>query len=596
MRRHPLTIREILSWADAYRETTGNWPTRNSGSIRGVLGETWARVDRALHRGLRGLPGDLSLAQLLADQRGKRHRHYLPPLSEEQILAWADAHFHRTSQWPTRKSGRLADDPKENWSAIDGALRHGTRGLPGGSSLARLLSAQRGLRNRQDLPPLTEAQILAWADAHQQRTGNWPSNDSGAIVEASGETWSGIAVALHQGHRGLPGGSSLAWLLAEQRGVVNGYCRLPLSADQILIWADAFHQRTGQWPNLDSGPIPEAPNETWHAINKALRHGWRGLAGGTSLAQLLASQRGVRNQTSVPRLRRKQILAWADAYRRRSGDWPSKNSGSIHEAPEETWAAVDAALQAGTRGLRGGSSLASLLARARGRRNHVDLPPLTIKKLLAWADAYFARTGRWPRCKSGSIAEAPGETWKAVDAALREGRRGLPGGSSLTRLLARKRGARNPARLPPLSQEQILAWADAHRRRTGAWPHAETGAVAEAAGETWLGIDNALRCGRRGLESGSSLARLLEELRGVSNKANRPPLTEEQILLWADAYSERTGRRPTKNAGPIAESPGETWLGVDTALRAGLRGLAGDSSLAQLLTTHGREKVSAEVT
>jgi hypothetical protein len=92
------------------------------------------------------------------------------------------------------------------------------------------------------------------------------------------------------------------------------------------------------------------------------------------------------------------------------------------------------------------------------------------------------------------------------------------------------------------------------------------------------------------------LARLLEEFRGVSNKANRPPLTEEQILLWADAYYQRTGRRPRTNSGPIQESPEETWLGVDTALRAGLRGLAGGSSLAQLLAAQGREEVSANST
>ena len=39
--------------------------------------------------------------------------------------------------------------------------------------------------------------------------------------------------------------------------------------------------------------------------------------------------------------------------------------------------------------------------------------------------------------ESGPIAEAPGETWKSVDLALRYGYRGLPGGASLARLQSR---------------------------------------------------------------------------------------------------------------------------------------------------------------
>jgi hypothetical protein len=36
------------------------------------------------------------------------------------------------------------------------------------------------------------------------------------------------------------------------------------------------------------------------------------------------------------------------------------------------------------------------------------------------------------------VAEVPGETWKAISAALRSGGRGLPGGDSLARLLRRR--------------------------------------------------------------------------------------------------------------------------------------------------------------
>ena len=55
---------------------------------------------------------------------------------------------------------------------------------------------------------------------------------------------------------------------------------------------------------------------------------------------------------------------------------------------------------------------------------------------LAWADAHRARTGSQPHDRSGPVADAPGETWGNIDRALRHGRRGLPGGTSLSWLLA----------------------------------------------------------------------------------------------------------------------------------------------------------------
>jgi hypothetical protein len=98
------------------------------------------------------------------------------------------------------------------------ALRFGYRGLRGGLSLARLLAAQRGVRNRASLPRLSVARLLAWAREHRRRTGLWPDQDSGPVARAAGETWSAIDLALRYGHRGLPGGSSLARLVGRSMG------------------------------------------------------------------------------------------------------------------------------------------------------------------------------------------------------------------------------------------------------------------------------------------------------------------------------------------------------------------------------------------
>jgi hypothetical protein len=145
-------------------------------------------------------------------------------------------------------------------------------------------------------------------------------------------------------------------------------------------------------------------------------------------------------------------------------------------------------------------------------RNRKHPPKLTRQQILAWADAYHACAGRWPTVRSGAIMEAPHTTRQGVHDALYLGQRGLPGGSSLARLLARARGVRNIRALTPLNLRQILRWADAHERRTGTQPTRDSGPIVDAHGETWGAIDYAARFGRRGLRGQSSLAKLLARL------------------------------------------------------------------------------------
>jgi hypothetical protein len=173
-------------------------------------------------------------------------------------------------------------------------------------------------------------------------------------------------------------------------------------------------------------------------------------------------------------------------------------------------------------------------------------PTLTIDEILSWADAHQARTSRWPGLDDGAVSESPGNSWRGIDRALRRGLRGLPGGSSLAQLLGRERGARNHMALPALTEDQILAWADAHRRHTASWPRAGSGPVPQAAGETWQNIDNALRYGLRGLQGGSSLARLLDRERGIPARRGRKrsPRAEQALRLRQQGLTlEEVGRR-----------------------------------------------------
>ncbi len=150
--------------------------------------------------------------------------------------------------------------------------------------------------------------------------------------------------------------------------------------------------------------------------------------------------------------------------------------------------------------------------------------PISVERILEWADTHKARQGDWPTMTSGAI---PGTdvTWACVNGWLRHGHRGLLGGSSLSRCLYQHRDVKPGRTPPPLSQQQVLAWADAHFAAQGKWPTVQSGPVSGTR-ETWLGIDSALRSGGRGLHGGTSLAQLLARRRGVRNRARRSGLRE----------------------------------------------------------------------
>jgi hypothetical protein len=290
-----------------------------------------------------------------------------------------------------------------------------------------------------------------------------------------------------------------------------------LTERQILAWCDDHHENHGTWPRRNSGPIRIAP-ETWTAIEIALRNGNRGLPGGSSLAQLLANRRGVRNRMGLPPLTKQQILDWTRKWFRRNGQWPMHHSGVIPNSGGETWSAVARALSRGGRGLPGGSTLARFFEEEFGVP--ANRPPVAVKQILAWADAHRAATSRWPTRASGTIAESSNESWSKINTALINGLRGLPGGSSLAKLLARHRGVRNRKQLPKLTRTKILRWAKQYVAATGRRPTHLSGPVVDGGketGETWGGIDAALKYGGRGLAGKSSLYRLMRR-NGLAGK------------------------------------------------------------------------------
>jgi hypothetical protein len=497
-----LTIEQILAWADAHHAATGRWPVQHTGPVRvAPFPITWLAINNALRLGMRGLPGGSTLRQLLLQERSVR-----PPLTVERILAWADAHHTATGRWPRKKCGIIVGTEGERWETINLCLILGRRGLPGGTTLARLLGEHRDAWKIPGDVSLSREQILAWADAHRIAQGRWPNCRSGAVLGAPGETWNVINSALFWGGRGLPGGSNLARLLIEHHGPDCLKKRPDLTIEQILAWADAHHAATGKWPLTDSGPVRDAPDEKWRAISQSLARGTRGLPGGSSLARLLAESRGKRNHKARPRLTVEQILMWADAHHAARGQWPTLRSGPVRDVPGESWSAINFVLVGGWRGLGTRTTLARFLA------EHRPTPQqrLSHAQIRKWAEAHRAATGVWPNTNAGAVIDAPGQLWRAIDAALRHGRRGLPGGESLRTLFRRPRfSSARGKRRPALTVPQILAWVDAYHAQTGRWPQVASGPIDGAPGETWVNIYAALYHGRRGLPRGFSLSRLI---------------------------------------------------------------------------------------
>ena len=63
--------------------------------------------------------------------------------------------------------------------------------------------------------------------------------------------------------------------------------------------------------------------------------------------------------------------------------------------------------------------------------------------------------------------------------------------------------------------------------------------------------------------SGGQMQEFAQRLRDAVPK----PLTEEQILKWADSYCERNGQWPMIASGAITDAPGESWANIDASLK-----------------------------
>ena len=80
----------------------------------------------------------------------------------------------------------------------------------------------------------------------------------------------------------------------------------PLTEEQILAWADTTYERTGEWPQVKSGPVQGVPGETWAGLIMRCDVEAAGCQM-VHLYRILAEHRGIRNPKNLT------IYGWSDS-------------------------------------------------------------------------------------------------------------------------------------------------------------------------------------------------------------------------------------------------------------------------------------------
>jgi hypothetical protein len=336
--KEPFTLPQILAWVDSHHSRTGAWPTISSGPVFESPTDTWSAINNCLHYGYRGCPGGSSLFKLLTEHRihrtGNTRRENW---KETGILEMADSFFAEHGCWPNRNEGLIEDGAKATWMAVDIALGKGNRGLPGGSSLARLLAKHRGVPNVGDLPEFTYEKVLDWADSHHARTGSWPNSKSGPILECPGETWAVMDQRMRKGQRGLDRKLPLAHFLHAERGVRIYHNVQPLNIQDIRQWIQHHYETTGNWPTNNSGDVLAAPGEVWSSVDAALIQRGHGLPYVSSVAKLIAELGGKRKPVKrTHNLTIPLVIQKIAEYRAEYGKWPARSSKNPVPGTQDT--------------------------------------------------------------------------------------------------------------------------------------------------------------------------------------------------------------------------------------------------------------------
>ena len=355
LKRNKLTIYQIIEWAKDHFKKTNEWPTYKSGAVLADYSEKWGAINSALQGGHRGLETNETLEALLWREKGVVGTLAGKKLSNKKILDLTKQHFEKTGLYPTSNSDWILEG-KDSWSTISVALNRGFRGLPGGSSLAKLLHAHNLKANLGARKYPSKEEIVEAAKEYktQDKNSKLPTSKSGPFPNPNylDLTWGAINSAIAKGSIEYTKAKTLTDLWVLEFGSRNINNLEDLSEEQILQWCDKYQEDhpNKKFPSNQSVPIVTMGTETFMSIDTAIRENRRGLTGLVSLAHLLFKKRGKRTNKNLPKIKIKQIKVWMIAWHNHYQKWPTASDGEIPNTGGEKWSNINATLHRGGRG------------------------------------------------------------------------------------------------------------------------------------------------------------------------------------------------------------------------------------------------------
>ena len=258
--------RRVIELGRKYKNNYGAYPV--SGPISEYPGLTWDILDIA-YKARKG--ADQTSLAIVFDRADAQEKNGidLKNLNHEVVTGWIINHVIQYKKWPGRNTTtKIKDFPHETWAAIDLALRVGTRGLPGRSSLHILANEF----------------VYKKALEFVKNRGYPPHALSGSVDGFPGLTWDIINQAFRNDQSANK--KTLFDFLGE-KGLIKNYKKSFAQRDILLAVEEYRNDHDLNLPDYTSGPVtlPESGTKTsWKTINKSLKRGdVDGVPAGTNL-------------------------------------------------------------------------------------------------------------------------------------------------------------------------------------------------------------------------------------------------------------------------------------------------------------------------
>lgn len=434
-------------------------------------------------------------------------------LKKEIINRWTIADSARATinagfRWPRVEDGIIQCGPladgKRSWADAEEWLKENCPDLSDNPSrLAHFLAAENIFEYKLKYEgTLTHEKIIETGWAIYRAIGKRMTNkDLFPILHGplagTGLNAHKIDAALLKGRHSLKGGEHLTGLLTAakipkvrtRRTSRPSYVprfkdnyRGTLNHKKIINTCWAYYEATGQrLTERDTDPIVHGDlagtGLTGCAVDGALRHGFHGLPGKQTLAELQSSA-GIPGGCYTGFLTYLDIVHTDWVFFQKTGKHISRadispiEEGSL-AGTGLTGCAIDNALRRGLNGLPGGESIGKIVSQA-----EIGALKITHKKIIMSAWEIFRKTSRrMTRADMQPVTLGPlqgtGLTPFAINEALQYGRYGLPGGESLSQIL-------NAAGIPSTRKRNSALPPRTRRRKKPASEKASTKRLASA--------------------------------------------------------------------------------------------------------------------